>query len=99
MTEITPQQKKHLRGIGQNLALAVSIGKAGITEAVIAQISQLLDQHELIKVRLSADDRKEAAAAIGEVIGACCVSVVGRAAVFYKPNSDLPPNKRIHLPR
>lgn len=101
MTEtlITPQQKKYLRGISQKLTPAVSVGKAGMTEAVLARISQLLEQHEMIKVRLSADDRKEAAAAIGEATEACCVSIVGRAAVFYKPNTDLPPKKRIHLPR
>ncbi len=101
MTEasITSRQKKFLAGCGQKLEATVSVGKAGLTDAVVMQISQMLDRHELVKVRLAADDRKEAAAAIASATGACCVSVVGRAAVLYRPNADLPAGKRIHLPQ
>ncbi len=98
-TSITSRQKKFLSGVGQKLEATVSVGKAGITDAVIAQISQMLERHELVKVRLTAEDRKEAAAAIASATKACCVSVVGRAAVLYRPNADLPPNKRLHLPQ
>ena len=100
MGELTGKQKHHLRALGQKLPATAAMGKAGLTEAVLANLNTLLDQHELVKVRLSeggAADRDALAAQLEQATGALCVGVVGRTALLYRANEQLPDKKRIHI--
>jgi RNA-binding protein len=55
------QQKKHYRAIGHQLSPIVTIAGNGLTEQVLTELERALDDHELIKVRITADreDRKQ----------------------------------------
>jgi len=102
MSELTGKQKKHLRGLGQKLEALLTVGKEGITDPVVANISDLLDKRELIKVRLAGPSgaaRKEVGPALAEASGAECIAVVGRTVLLYRPNPDLKPSRRIDLDR
>ena len=48
---------------------SVSVGNAGPTKAVIAEVDRALAKHELIKVKIQADDR-ELRKEIGDELGA-----------------------------
>ena len=101
MHELTGKQKRHLRGIGQGLEVRASVGKAGLSEGFAAAVRELLDQRELVKVRLPAGPgkwRDALAGQIAESAGAACAGVVGRTALLYRPNETLEPKDRIHLP-
>jgi len=99
--ELTNKQKSFLRGLGQKLQAVATIGKAGITDAVVQNMCVLLDQHELVKVSLpagSSDDRRAAGEQLASACGAACAGVVGRTALLFRASETLPPQKRIHMP-
>jgi len=101
MDPLTGKAKRHLRAIGQSLAVSVTIGKAGSTAEVTAQIRQMLGRRELIKVRMPAGGgpaRKAMAAQLAGDAEAVCVGVVGRTALLYRPNEALDAGERIDLP-
>ena len=102
MEKLTGKQARFLRSLGQRLAVEVSLGKAGATEAVLTDIRRRLELRELIKVRLGEECtgrlRKEIAEQLAAAVGAALAGVVGRTALLYRPNPALPPEKRIPLP-
>ncbi len=51
------EDKKHLRRLGHNLKPVVTVAGNGLSETVNAEIERALSDHELIKVKLVADDR------------------------------------------
>ncbi len=79
----------------------VTVGKAGVTDSVLAHIAPLLEQRELIKVRMaeSPQGRRPAAESLANALDAELVDVIGSMVVLYRPNLQLPPRKQIHLPR
>jgi RNA-binding protein len=100
MAELTGRQRRVLRGIGQELPSAATIGKAGLTPSAVENIRRLLDAAELLKVRLPAEPpkaRKETAGRLAEAVGAELVGLVGRSVLLYRANEALAPEKRIRL--
>lgn len=77
----------------------VTVGKEGVTDAVVAALEQALLDHELVKVKVGSsanDDRKEVAASLSERAGAELASIVGKTMLIYKPHPEKP---TIKLPR
>lgn len=98
--DLTPAQRKFLRSTGRTRRSEVTIGKAGINESILSHIRGQLTRLELVKVRLPASDAVSRAAAADEIAdgtGATLVDLVGRNVLLYRPNDQLPENKRIHL--
>ena len=99
LPKLTGQQKAHLRGIGQRLESSLSVGRSGVTKAVVHEVDRLLAGHELVKVRILAerDDR----AAVTDVLAAAThseiVGSVGKTVLLYRAAPNLGAN-RIHLP-
>lgn len=90
--ELTNRQKKFLRGLGQKLEFAAQVGKAGMTEAVVAQVRAILQHHELVKVRLPAGEQQERAELAGQLAsatGSALAGMVGRNILLYRRNEDL----------
>ena len=66
------------------------IGSAGLTDAVLKEIDQTLNIHELIKIRVMAE-RETRAAMLEEIcnrLNAAPVQHIGKALVLYRPNPD-----------
>jgi RNA-binding protein len=96
--QLTEKQRRHLKGLAHHLDPIVRVGNAGITPAVVAETQRALNDHELIKVRVSAADREERDAAIALLSSgaqADLVARVGHVAILYRPHPDRP---RILLP-
>ncbi len=92
------KQKKYLRGLAHEMKPLVQIGQRGLTDAVFSQVDAALSDHELIKVRISAecpDDRKRAAEKLAATTGCDVAGSIGRVLVLYRQNPEAP---RIHLP-
>jgi len=64
---LTSSQKRYLRGLAHNLKPVIMVGNKGISDALLAEFSIALDDHELIKVKLAGDDREERAAQISKL--------------------------------
>lgn len=98
-TTLSEPQKHHLKRLGHALKPVVLMGSAGLTPAVMNEIELTLDHHELIKVKLVAEDREQRrtlAAEIAESTGAALVQLIGNIALLYRPNPDK--KRRIALP-
>ena len=75
-----------LRGIANGLQPTVIIGKEGITENVVGQISMNLDAHELVKISVlsSDEDYKEMLSILAEKLQAEPIQSVGKKLVLYR---------------
>ena len=94
MVDLTSKQKRALRAAGRALPALGAVGKAGLTDAVIASIDGLLARHELVKVRLgrrAADGRREMAQRLALATGAVCLAAVGRTVLLYRADQGPPP--------
>lgn len=82
------KQKRYLRGLAHHRQVVVSIGQAGLTEAVMTEIELALSHHELIKIKLSDDDksaRKSTTNNICQKTGAVEIQHIGRTISIYRP--------------
>jgi RNA-binding protein len=87
MAALSIQERKRLRQIGHALNPVVMLGDKGLTEAVVEELNRALNDHELIKVKIVAEDREERAALIEELsaqTGAEVVQKIGKIALIYK---------------
>ncbi|MBH3268189.1 MULTISPECIES: ribosome assembly RNA-binding protein YhbY [Serratia] len=92
------KQKQHLKGLAHPLKPVVMLGNNGLTEGVLAEIEQALEHHELIKVKIAAEDRETKtliADAIVRETDACNVQVIGSTLILYRPSKE----RKISLPR
>lgn len=95
MALLTSKQRQYLRGLAHPLAPVVRVGKAGVTESVIAETKKSLHSHELIKVRIEADDRKTVAETLATAADAQIAGLVGKVAILYRAREEKP---EIELP-
>ena len=94
---LSPNQKRHLRGLGHHLKPVVWIGQHGLSANVMAEIGQALDSHELIKIKVAADHdtRIEIADAILSETNAEAIHRIGQMLVLFRRNPKKP---KIALP-
>ena len=90
-------QKKLLRGNGHHLDPIVFVGKEGLSSALLKSTATALKTHELIKIKLGQNcplERNEAAKELARCTKATLVQVIGKIVLLYRPNPDLPIEKR-----
>ena len=98
-TALTSSQSRFLRGQAHDLKALLQIGAKGLTPAFLAELDAVLEQHELVKVKIGAEDRETRDGMIGEIVeksGAALVQRIGHVAVLYRPSKD---HRQIVLPR
>jgi RNA-binding protein len=86
-------QKRHLRSLAHHLKPVVMIGQHGMKDSILEELEIALDSHELIKVRVSNDDRDERNAMIQQLLqasGAELVQTIGHIAVLFRRNPKKP---------
>lgn len=89
--ELTSKQRAYLRGLANTLPAIFQVGKAGITEELIEQLSLALDARELIKLTVLENapmPAKEAATALQRPLRAEVVQCIGRKVVLYRRNPE-----------
>lgn len=90
---LNSKQRAALRVIAGTMDTIFQVGKGGINEALISQVSDALRKRELIKLRVldnSAYTSREAAEEIAEKTGADVVQVIGNRFVIFKRNPKEP---------
>ena len=98
MPTLTGSQKKHLRGLAHGLKPVVRIGRAGLSEGVLANLEEALESHELIKIKFSdhQDVKREMSAEIDARLGSTQVGAIGHVVILYRQARD-PENRRLKL--
>lgn len=95
---ITSKQRAYLRSLANTVEPLLQVGKGGVTDGLIAQLDQLLEHHELVKVHIlrTADyDARELCGELAEATGAEPVQAIGSKLVLYRESVD---HKEIFLP-
>ncbi|MBP3706523.1 MAG: ribosome assembly RNA-binding protein YhbY [Clostridia bacterium] len=90
-------QRAQLRSMANTYETIFQIGKGGINEQLLKQVSEALEARELIKLRVletSPDNSRTAADLIAKKVGADVVQVIGSRFILYKESKD---NKHIML--
>lgn len=90
---ITTKQRAKLRGMANTIDAIFQIGKGGIGDALVAQVSDALRAREIIKLKVlenSIYSAREAAQELAEKTGADIVQVIGSKLVLYKRNEKEP---------
>jgi RNA-binding protein len=96
---LTGKQKRFLRAKAHHLNPIFQVGKGGVNENMIVQISDVLEARELIKVSILQncdEDRDTVAEKLSKGARAELVQVIGNTIVLYKESRE---NKQIELPR
>lgn len=96
---LTAAQTRFLRGQAHDLRALMQVGGKGITPAFLAELDLALEHHELVKVKIGAEDRPSREALIEQLVGgtqAVLVQRIGHTAVLYRPSKD---RRQIVLPR
>ncbi len=80
-------QKRYLKGLAHPLKPVVMIGNKGLTDNVHAEVDKALEQHELIKVRVSGLEKAERLEMINKS-SSNLVMTIGHIAAFYRPAKE-----------
>jgi len=99
-TTLTSKQVRFLRSKAHSLKPVVIIGAERCTPGLLAHVDEALEQHELLKVRLTdaqMDEVKQAADALVEATGCAIAQRIGHTLVLYRARKQDKPT--IRLPR
>ena len=90
---LTSKQRSQLRGLAAAEDTIIQVGKGGITENLIASVSDALKARELVKGKVLENSMltaREACDALSEACRAEQVQVIGTKFVLYKRNEKDP---------
>ncbi len=85
--ELTSAYKQQLKAIGHKLKAIITVADKGISENIDKEIERALDDHELIKIRISVADRKlrrELADSISTQHDAQVVQRIGNIVLLFR---------------
>jgi RNA-binding protein len=86
--QLTAKQRKFLRARAHPLNVVVTVGTKGLTEPVKEEVELALSKHELIKLKLPADDKaikQDMLETLSDELKAAQVQLIGRVGVLYRP--------------
>ncbi|BCU52460.1 RNA-binding protein [Staphylococcus auricularis] len=95
---LTGKQKRFLRSKAHHIEPTFQVGKSGVNENMVAQLNDILEKRELIKIHVlqnNFDDKDDLAQTISETTESEIVQVIGSMIVLYKESTE---NKKIELP-
>ena len=96
---LTSKQRARLRAMANTLSDTVLIGKEGLTDAVIAQVEEVLEKHELMKIKILETAMltpREAQQVLCEELDAEPVQGIGTKVVIFRVARQ-PENRHIDL--
>ena len=98
---MTSKQRAYLRSLAMTEPVIFQVGKGGINENMIKQISDALEARELIKVHILETallDTKPTCNEVAELLKAEPVQAIGSKFVIYKQAKNIK-NRKIELPK
>ncbi|MFS0822624.1 ribosome assembly RNA-binding protein YhbY [Bacillus sp. 1P02SD] len=96
---LTGKQKRFLRSKAHHLDPIFQVGKGGVNDNMIKQISDALEARELLKISVlqnCEEDRDTVAEELSKGAKAELVQIIGNTIVLYKESKE---NKKLELPK
>jgi len=89
---LTNPQIRKFKAAAQLLEPMLKVGKAGLSDGFIRTVSEVLDQHELVKIKFAEfkEQKKELAPLLAEKTGSHLVMRVGNVVVLHRPKLSPP---------
>ena len=100
--DLTSKQRAQLRGLAATEDTIVHIGKGGITDNIITQMSDALKARELVKGRVLENSlltAREACDELSALTRSEQVQVIGTKFVLYRPSHKKDKKDKIVLPK
>ena len=100
MKSLSTAERRLLKARAHALSPVVTVSDERLSAAVLKEIDASLKAHELIKIRVTGDDRDLRQALLGEICnrtGGSPVQHIGKILVVYRENAEAPapaPKKR-----
>ncbi len=88
---LSKKQIKFLRAKCHDLKAVIMLGQKGLTEEVLSELDNALTHHELVKIKLSVDDRDLRKQLIVEICNKSQsqeMQSIGKTLSVYRVNSD-----------
>ncbi len=87
---MTSKQRSFLLKKAHILKPVVMIGRKGVTGSLLDALDQVLDSHELVKVKFLElkEVRHKIAPELAAATQSVLVSMLGNTGIFYRPRSD-----------
>ena len=88
---ITGKQRAYLRSLANRVPSIFQIGKEGISDNLVKQLSDALTARELIKIHVLENCEltpREASDELSDVLRAIPVQTIGRKVVLYRQSDD-----------
>jgi len=95
---LTGKQKRFLRSKAHHLNPILQVGKSGVNENMIKQVSDALEARELMKISILQncdEDKQTIAEQLAKGTAAELVQIIGNTIILYKESKE---NKQIRLP-
>ena len=92
------EQVRYLRGLAHTLNPIVMVGNKGVSQTLVDELKLALDRHELVKIKVQAEQREDRDMLIDGLLtsaSAELVQRVGHTATLFRRNAKKP---KIHLP-
>ena len=96
---LTNAQTRFLRGQAHGLKAILQVGGKGISQTLVDEVAAALEHHELIKVKIAAEDRDTRELLARELAtrtDAALVQRIGHVVILYRPSIE---RRQIVLPR
>jgi RNA-binding protein len=93
MKPLSPAERKLLKARAHALKPVVTVGNEGLSAPVLKEIEVSLRAHNLIKIRVTGDDRDARLALLGEICehsGASPVQHIGKILLVYRESQEQP---------
>jgi RNA-binding protein len=83
---LTKSKIRHFRSLAHHLNPIVLVGEKGITDNLLVELDRVLEDHELIKIRITADkaERHKITEELCQASGAELIQIIGRISVLYR---------------
>lgn len=84
---ISKERQRSLKAQAHSLKPVVMLGQKGLTDAVLNEINIALEAHELIKVKVAAEDKLERQEVVNAILTASTaelISIIGHIAILYR---------------
>ena len=100
MKSLSPAERRLLKARAHALSPVVTVSNERLSASVLREIETSLKAHDLIKIRVTGDDRDLRQALLGEICnrtGASPVQHIGKILVVFRENPEPPapaPKKR-----
>lgn len=94
---LNSRQRAQLRGMANDMETILQVGKSGISENTVKQVTDALEARELIKLRVLENcplTSREAADELANATRSDVVQVIGTRFILYRESKD---NKSIKL--